>query len=188
MRSNHVNQSAYKKGQKTCRRCGETKDYRSYYKAVGNTDGYENQCKPCKNNSRDPETRRAAVKKWRKNRVANGHYGYCEECNKPLGRNENGRKTPYCRDCAKGDKHPNFSGGYLNHDGYRIIRGKLEHRLVMENYLGRKLYRDENVHHINGVRTDNRVENLEIWSTSQPSGQRIKDKVYWAKMILGRYT
>lgn len=180
---------SYAKGEKVCRTCKELKDYRSYYKATGNADGYENQCKPCKNNTRDPETRRRAVKAWRAKRVANGFYGYCKGCSSPMGRNDgNKRKTEYCKDCLKGDKHPNFTGGYLNHDGYRIIQGKLEHRTVMEEYIGRKLEKDENVHHINGVRTDNRIENLELWNTSQPSGQRIADKVKWAKEILERYT
>lgn len=63
----------------------------------------------------------------------------------------------------------------------------LEHVYVMTNHLGRRLYPDENVHHKNGDRADNRLTNLELWSTKQPPGQRVEDKVAWAKEILARY-
>jgi hypothetical protein len=62
-----------------------------------------------------------------------------------------------------------------------------EHVVVMSEMLGRPLLPGEEVHHINGVRDDNRPENLELWSTSQPAGQRVEDLLAWADEIIRRY-
>ena len=62
-----------------------------------------------------------------------------------------------------------------------------EHILVMEDLLGRPLYPDESVHHRNGLRDDNRVDNLELWVRPQPSGIRVEDAVHWAREVLCRY-
>lgn len=62
-----------------------------------------------------------------------------------------------------------------------------EHRLVVAEIIGRMLRPEENIHHVNGGRADNRRENLQLWTSSHPSGQRIQDLVAWAKEILVLY-
>lgn len=63
--------------------------------------------------------------------------------------------------------------------GYKRVRvngqDMLEHRFVMEQKPGRPLWPDENVHHRNGRRSDNRPANLELRAKGQPAGQRVAD-------------
>lgn len=72
------------------------------------------------------------------------------------------------------------SSGYIQEkrDGKWIM----QHRLVMEEMIGRPLMKGERVHHRNGKRDDNRPENLELWtgvnqSKKDPHGVRLIDKV-----------
>ena len=91
---------------------------------------------------------------------------YCE-VHRPLIHAENGRRARWRPD------------RYEDRDGYVLIMTeqgrRAEHRVIMEAALGRPLRKGESVHHRNGVRNDNRPENLELWIGSIRYGQRATD-------------
>jgi uncharacterized protein (DUF1330 family) len=105
-----------------------------------------------------------------------------------------------CQECWSKSPNSNWKGGRTKHKkGYVMIRHLdhprsksnsgyvFEHILVMESHLGRFLVPGENVHHLNGVKDDNRLENLELWNRPQPSGCRAEDLYAWALNIVDLY-
>lgn len=143
-------------------------------------------------------TKEREVDTLRRNIKQGTYTGYCIRCaNKVPGRRTRGRT------------HFNWKGGVKEYLGYtfvhvnglsdedRQLAGSVHrgytalHRLVTARSLGRPLHRWERVHHKNGVKTDNRLENLELCCiTSQmphPPGQRVEDLVAWARDILRLY-
>lgn len=143
---------------KTCSRCGKQKPLKDFRRLAAAKDGRRAACKSCQSD-------------WNK---ATSKPVLCA-CGRPKT-----KISFQCAECAK--RKPAWR---VNKDGYviKVVDGKqiMQHRDVMEQHLGRPLRQHENVHHKNGQRHDNRIENLELWSTAQPSGQRVEDKLAWAK-------
>lgn len=87
----------------------------------------------------------------------------------------------------KGEMLHNWQGGKILHEGYWfvLIDGKYqaEHRVIVEQHLERKLSKSEIVHHKNGNRKDNRLENLELLSISE----HIKHHKQGVKRDKGRF-
>lgn len=101
------------------------------------------------------------------------------------------------------EQHPLWKGGRtINNRGYVLVKKPghpnayksaggigyvLEHVFVMSEFLGRPLRKGETVHHRNGVKTDNRLENLELWTVHQPYGQRVEDVLAWCRAYIAQY-
>lgn len=141
------------------RKCKDKKDYvQSYEKLL-----------------KDPERRNILIERLMKRRVKNGI---------PID-------LPIKNVAPKGS-------GCLAKSGYKFIHKKghpnankqgslAEHVYVMSENIGRPIKKQESVHHKNGIRDDNRIENLELWCKSQPSGQRLEDKIKYSIELLQSY-
>ena len=98
-----------------------------------------------------------------------------------------------------GENHPNWKGGRrISEYGYVLRKMPwhpnaqkggyvFEHILVMSEFLDRPLHKNENVHHRNGFKDQNGINNLELWTVHQPPGQRAEDVLAWCEAYIAQY-
>lgn len=177
-----------KQEMRTCQQCGDE----FYPKQSGNTNRFCS--KPCFDLF---QTQR--------------NVATCQHCNGQFEARPS-RAPKYCsKDCRDGARKVPAGTRRGHRDGYVVVfmpghseaqatGWAFEHRVKMADLLKRPLTEDENVHHVNGDKTDNTTDgplvevnghwrsgNLELWTRSQPYGQRVSDKIAWARQILEQY-
>lgn len=127
----------------------------------------------------------------------------CQKCSKEIevtqGMLDRGRGKYCSKKCkglgwdSSGENNNNWNGGMTMHQyGYILVKAPnhpnkdrhgymRKHRLVVEEYIGRYLLPTEDIDHINGIKTDNRIENLQILSRSEHVKLEHKRGVYAEK-------
>jgi hypothetical protein len=153
---------------KTCSKCKVAKTLDSYQKDRQKKDGLRPSCKECCSRAKTKE-------------ILSIEYKRCTKCKKAILKSlfshDSHKKDGYyssCKDCVRKKdgvikKSRSVGTVYIDTSGYKRIAGISirQHRYVIQNILKRKLAKDEHVHHINGNKTDNRPENLEILTASE---------------------
>lgn len=168
-------------------------------------------CVSCKSNKRNRQTRSISCVNCKRSGliIRNKTLGLCVKCYRQKLENEDPSRAKKRRDYLmkysrrkKGTDldapRRESKGWWKTSTGYILIYKPdhpnancngcvFQHVYVMSESIGRSVKKQETVHHINGQRDDNRIENLELWSCSHPYGQRVEDKIEWAKFFLEQY-
>lgn len=166
---------------KKCPTCKIIKRREDFWTSKGKTSGMHFECKSC-----GAEKLKNRPKEWKEKEKIRSRI---------KGRKKLGLSTDLSISYKKSKNMENWktiSNGYIvigrpNHPNARKCGLIFEHVWIMSQHIGRSLNKKETVHHKNGIRHDNRIENLELWSHAHPPGQRVEDKILWCKEFLNEY-
>ncbi len=167
-------------GIKACMHCKVKKEFKEFGNNRTNNDGLHVWCKICAR-KKSTEYRHRTPEAWERERQKR-FVNWREKLGVCLSIKIKGKKGE----------------GYVNKQGYLSFKrkghpcadknGRVQaSHLVIYEHTGRILKKGESVHHKNGMRLDNTIENLEVWSSSQPFGQRVEDKIKWCIEFLNEY-
>ncbi len=171
---------------KLCPVCNIDKPRSDYWKKKGSINALHWQCIECEKNVRHSEEyreKRRPLDKAKRRKYLGLDPNF--EGNYKTGP----KRNPETRTKSKNGYWLIYRPGHPNaQKSQKSQKGRIfEHVFIMSEHLGRPLKKDETVHHKNGIRDDNRVENLELWKKGQPPGSRAEDKLKWAKDLLEEY-
>ncbi len=122
----------------------------------------------------------------------------CDECGKIFTRLKirlKSKKRNFCSvTCTRLHfkvNPPHKASGYWYENGYKILylgggKGIKEHIKIMEDSIGRKLNSNEVVHHINGSRADNRINNLQLMTKGEHSSHHRRKEIKEGRLLFGR--
>lgn len=108
----------------------------------------------------------------------------CPKCG-----NDKDKRAKHCRKCMEQPRPREGCARLLPKLGYMYVmvngKGVFEHRHIMEMHIGRKLSRTEHVHHKNGIKTDNRIDNLQLMDGKEHNKEHMTSEVAKQMSILG---
>jgi hypothetical protein len=166
---------------KICTKCKTTKTLDEFHKDRQKKDGLHPSCRTCCSKTKVKEVLSIEYKRCTKCKKAILKSLFSKDSKKPDGYYSS------CKECVRKKygvvrKRREPGTVYIDNSGYKRVAGSSvrQHREIMESVLGRKLSRDEHVHHKNGDKTDNRLENLEILTASEHHKEHfaeVKDKL-----------